>query len=415
MHFLDREFVHGLVVESVFGQLTSYPEGGPVNAVNEAKQVLVVDDDRLIRVMVGSMVRDAGFEPVIASSAREAIGSLATLQPLAAFIDLYMPDSPGDECCKIIKSNEELADVPIVLMTAANAEAEVQRAFLAGADDFLPKPVRAYQLAAKLKAVREGLRRPKQERDAPVKRVLLADHDGFFRALVGNLLERAGYEVIQAETALSALRTMLQGRPKLDLCILNITMPGFDGLELLRKIRAAPELAKLPIFVTTESKDQVNIREELYTLGIRYLIQKSALNLEDVLRRVNQQLFRGRESRTLKRARFYRVCDFRYSGDGDWLSGFIYNLSAGGVALRTLTALPTGTAADIRFNLTPQTKCETRATVAWANEFNPQDTASFPYGMGLQFAGITPEFEERIGSFLTAALEAESGPTATRS
>src|ERR1700737_29074 len=402
MHFLDREFVHWLVLESVLGQLTSYRQGGPVNAVNESKQVLVVDDDRLIRVMVGSMVRDAGFEPVVASNATEAIGSLATLQPLAVFIDLYMPDSPGDECCKIIKSNEELAHVPIVLMTAANSEGDVQRALLAGADDFLPKPVRAYQLASMLKAVREGLRRPKRERpDAPVKRVLLADHDGFFRALVGNLLERAGYEVIQAETGLSALRTMLQGRPKLDLCILNITMPGLDGLEMLRKIRAAPELAKLPIFVTTESKDQVNIREELYTLGVRYLIQKSALNLEEVLRRVNQQLLRGHESRILKRARFYRVCDFRCSGDGDWLSGFIYNLSAGGIALRTLTALPTGTAADIRFNLTPQTKCETKATVAWANEFNPQDPESFPYGMGLQFAGITPEFEERIGSFLT--------------
>jgi uncharacterized protein (TIGR02266 family) len=130
---------------------------------------------------------------------------------------------------------------------------------------------------------------------------------------------------------------------------------------------------------------------------------------------VNQQLFRGQESRVLKRIRFYRVCDFRYAGDRDWLSGFIVNLSTGGVALRTLTALPTGTAAEIRFNLTPQTKCETRATVAWANEFNPRDTASFPYGMGLQFAGIAPESEEQIASFLKTALEAESVPTATRS
>jgi CheY-like chemotaxis protein len=242
-----------------------------VNAVDETNQVLLVDDDRLIRVMVGNMVRDAGCEPVTASNATEAIGSLATLQPLAALIDFYMPDSPGDECCKIIKSNEELAEVPIILMTAADADGEVQRAFLAGADDFLPKPVRAYQLATKLKAVREGLRRAKRERrDTPVKRVLLADQDGFFRALVGNLLERAGYDVVQAETGLSALRTMLRGRPKLDLCILNTTMPGFDGLELLRKIRASPELAKMPIFVTAESKDKANHLEELYSLGVLY-------------------------------------------------------------------------------------------------------------------------------------------------
>jgi uncharacterized protein (TIGR02266 family) len=371
--------------------------------VSETNQVLLVDDDRLIRVMVGQMISDAGCEPVLASSATEAIGRLATLQPLAAFIDLYMPDSHGDECCKIIKSNEELSEVPVVLMTASNAEVEVQRAFLAGADDFLPKPVRPYQLAAKLKAVRDGHRRPIRETpDTPIRRVLVADHDGFFRTLVGNLLERAGYDVVYAESGLTALRLLLQGRPKVDLSVLDMAMPGFAGIELLRKIRAVPQLAKLAVFATL-STEKANILEELYTLEAAYVIQKTALNLEEILRKANQLLFRGRESRMLKRVRFYRLCDFRYSGDGDWLTGFIFNLSNGGIALRTLTALPLGTVGEVRFNLTPQLKCEVKATVAWANEFNPRDTSSFPYGMGMQFTEIMPESEEWISAFLKTA------------
>src|ERR1700682_1679179 len=147
--------------------------------MTETNQVLLVDDDGLIRTMVGDMVSEAGFVPVVTASAKEAIGCLASLEPIAAFIDLYMPEISGDECCKIMKSNEELSHVPVVVMTAA-AEEEVQRAFLSGADDFLPKPVNAYQMLSKLKAGRDGHRRaPKRlHRDMPFKRILIADDEG---------------------------------------------------------------------------------------------------------------------------------------------------------------------------------------------------------------------------------------------
>jgi CheY-like chemotaxis protein len=374
--------------------------------MTDTNDVLLVDDDRLIREMVSDIVRDAGFTPVVASSSKEAIGCLASLEPIAAFVDLYMPDSSGDECCKIIKSNEELSHVPVVVMTAA-AEHEVQRAFLSGADDFLPKPVNVYQLLSKLNAVRDGHRRAptRMQRDTPIKRVLIADDEGFFRTLVGNLLERAGYEVVHADTGLGALRTLLLGRPKLDMCMLSSVLPGIDGLELFRKIRTHPEFSDFPIFVIAKSEQTADVVEQLYKLGIFEFVHKNALNLEDLLNRVNAQFYHGRAGRTLQRARFYRVCDFRESGSSNWLSGFIHNLSTGGVGLRTLTALSTETLVDVRFNFTRQMMCETKARVAWANEFNPRDTLSFPYGMGLQFSETSDERQKWIEGYLKTSLE----------
>ena len=380
---------------------------GSGGVLTEMNQVLLVDDDKLIRAMVGEMVREAGFDPVIAASAQEAIGALATLQPLAVFVDFYMPDSFGDECCRIIKSNEELSPVPVVMMTSA-AEEEVHRAFLAGADDFLPKPVRPYQLSTKLKAIREGLHRAPgpTRRDTPVKRILIADDDSFFRGLLGNLLERAGYEVVYAESALGALRTMLRGRPKLDACMLNAVLPGMDGIQLIRKLRAHSEFYKLPVFVISPSELKPAVLEQLNSLGIVHLIYKDAVNLEDLLKNVNALFFQVQEGRISKRVHFYRLCDFRCSGEADWLSGFIYNLSPGGVGVRTLTALSVGTVADIRFNFAPQLLCETKATVAWANEFNPRDASSFPYGMGLQFAETSELCQQWIISYVRTTLEA---------
>lgn len=370
-------------------------------------QVLLVDDDKLIRAMVGEMVREAGFDPVIAVNGQEAIGALATLQPIAVFVDFYMPDSFGDECCKIIKSNEELSPVPVVMMTSA-AEEEIHRAFLAGADDFLAKPVRPYQLSTKLKAIHEGLHRDpvSTRRDAPVKRILIADDDSLFRGLLGNLLERAGYEVVHAESALGALRTILLGRPKLDACMLNAVLPGMDGIQLIRKLRAQPEFCKLPIFVISPSEPSGAVLEQLKNLGVAHLIYKDAVNLEDLLKNVNVLFHQAPDARMSKRIRFYRLCDFRCSGEEDWLSGFIYDLGLGGVGVRTLTALSAGRVADIRFNLTPQLRCETKATVAWANEFNPRDASSFPYGMGLRFTETNELCQQWISSYLRATLEA---------
>ena len=86
----------------------------------QREKVLVVDDDPLILQIVADLVREAGCDPVPLSSATEAIGALATLQPLAVLLDLYMPEGAGDECCRVIKGNEDLASVPVVLMTSAD-------------------------------------------------------------------------------------------------------------------------------------------------------------------------------------------------------------------------------------------------------------------------------------------------------
>ena len=191
----------------------------------------------------------------------------------------------------------------------------------------------------------------------------------------------------------------------MDMCMLSTMLSGMDGVELFRKIRTHPDLGKLPIFVISRSEETAGALEQLYEMGIFEFINKSSLNLEALLRQVNAQFHQGRSDRTLPRARFYRVCDFREAGSVNWLSGFIYNLSTGGVGLRTLTALAAGTPVDIRFGLTRQLVCETSARVAWANEFNPRDTSSFPYGMGVQFSETSDQRQEWIEGYLETALE----------
>jgi CheY-like chemotaxis protein len=79
--------------------------------------------------------------------------------------------------------------------------------------------------------------------------VLVADDDEDILSLVGLRLERAGYEVITAKDGVDALEAAEARTP--DIAVVDVMMPRMDGHELVRRLRARPETASLPILVLT--------------------------------------------------------------------------------------------------------------------------------------------------------------------
>jgi DNA-binding response OmpR family regulator len=81
--------------------------------------------------------------------------------------------------------------------------------------------------------------------------ILIADDDDDVRDLVTFRLGRAGYEVVTAPNGEAALQLAAERRP--DLCLLDVMMPGLDGYELTRRLRATPGLEGVPIILLTAS------------------------------------------------------------------------------------------------------------------------------------------------------------------
>ena len=82
-----------------------------------------------------------------------------------------------------------------------------------------------------------------------MSRILVADDDPDIVALVRIRLEMAGHEVVTAPDGEAAHALVLERRP--DLAVLDLSMPRVGGLELTRRLRAAPETAELPIVILT--------------------------------------------------------------------------------------------------------------------------------------------------------------------
>lgn len=115
-------------------------------------RILVVDDDRAIRVVLETGLRARGYRVSVAATGEEGLGRAAVEQPDVVVVDLGLPDMDGVAVCRRIR---EWSDVPIVVLSAHGAEDRKILALDAGADDFVTKPFSMQELLAR---IRVGLR-----------------------------------------------------------------------------------------------------------------------------------------------------------------------------------------------------------------------------------------------------------------
>jgi DNA-binding response OmpR family regulator len=123
--------------------------------------VLVVDDDRDLRELVGFVLGSAGYEVVEAGDGPEAVRRHAAEAPNLVILDVNLPGFDGFEVCRRIRAE---ADTPVMMLTVRGEEADQVKGLDLGADDYLTKPFSPRTLLARVRAV---LRRRGAEHAAP--------------------------------------------------------------------------------------------------------------------------------------------------------------------------------------------------------------------------------------------------------
>jgi two-component system CheB/CheR fusion protein len=119
----------------------------------DALPVLVADDDRSHSLMVGKILQSLGYRVEFAANGAEAVDAFAPGKYLAILMDLQMPVMNGFEAAAIIRSRESTSRVPIIALTGNVIASSPEAYFAAGMDDFLSKPFKKEELAAKLACV----------------------------------------------------------------------------------------------------------------------------------------------------------------------------------------------------------------------------------------------------------------------
>jgi DNA-binding response OmpR family regulator len=115
--------------------------------------VLAADDDEDILELIVFRLERSGYTVLQARDGAEALDLARRSRPDLAVLDVMMPKLDGFELTRRLREDESTSKMPIILLTARTQEADVQRGFDAGADDYLRKPFSPQELRARVQAI----------------------------------------------------------------------------------------------------------------------------------------------------------------------------------------------------------------------------------------------------------------------
>ena len=258
------EFIFDARFGRATGALPAAAAGAPTGAV-AGLHVLVVDDSATARELLVDQLQALGCSAEALPSADAALQRLDdTTRPTPdlVLLDWRMPEVDGLEAARRIQARPAPAP-KLVLVTAYGDDAIAQRAREQGLDACLAKPVSASTLLdtiqrvlgrAPVAAPRAGAAEPADDPAVLAtlrgRRALLVEDNDFNQLVAADLLRGvAGMQVDIADSGAEGLRRLEDGA--YDIVLMDVQMPGMDGYETTRRLRAMPAHARLPVVAMT--------------------------------------------------------------------------------------------------------------------------------------------------------------------
>ncbi len=203
-------------------------------------KILVVEDQADTRNAFGLRLRSAGFDVAFAADGIQAVSATLREKPDLVLLDLGLPGGDGFTVLARLRELPATSALPVVVVSARDAEANRDRAASAGAVAYLEKPVDGALL---LTTIRRNLPRPA----ATSPRVLVIEDDVDTRRALLMRLTAAGFETSSAADATTGFGAALKVRP--DAILLDLGLPAGDGIALIGRLRSHKWLSGIPVFV----------------------------------------------------------------------------------------------------------------------------------------------------------------------
>jgi two-component system, OmpR family, response regulator MtrA len=115
--------------------------------------ILIVDDDPDIRELVAFKLRQMGYGIRIEKDGESGLAAAMDDQPDLILLDVMMPKISGIEMSRHLRADQRTANIPIILITAKAQEADVERGFAAGANDYIVKPFSPRDLVSRVESM----------------------------------------------------------------------------------------------------------------------------------------------------------------------------------------------------------------------------------------------------------------------
>ncbi len=249
--------------------LTAYPD--VVSAAGPT--VVVCDDDPAVVELLCHVLERYGYRARGVTTGDAAIALARTDHPAAVVLDLRMAGTSGAEVVEALRSDEQTATIPIVVVSGLTPSGDPGLA--AETDGWLVKPIDEVQLAETIALA--------IDRHVAHGSVLIVEDDDHLASVLRALLERRGLSVQHARGQHEALELIIVAPPQV--LILDLHLPDGNGFELVAELRRDGRLQGLPLIVYSAADVQPGDRDRL-SLGRTVFLTKGRITPQQLERRV---------------------------------------------------------------------------------------------------------------------------------
>jgi two-component system cell cycle response regulator len=271
--------------------------------MNRKHKILIVDDEPLNVKLLAARIPTEQYETIQAYGGDEALEKVKTEQPDLILLDVMMPRIDGYEVTHRVKTDPASQDIPVILITALDGAENKIKGLEAGADEFLNKPVNTAELLARMRSLislkeyqdqlkthaatrnrinnKKGQDRPVEKRvDLPT--ILLVEDNEKDSKLIHSYLRGEPYQIKLARDGKEALSCAQQ--KDIDVILLDILLPGIDGFEVCRQLKANEQTKTIQIVAITNLRELENKVRGLKLGADDYLVKP--VNIHELQLRV---------------------------------------------------------------------------------------------------------------------------------
>lgn len=276
------------------------------------KKILVVEDDSVLREILVGKLKSSGYDVSGAEDGEVAMTELKRVKPDIVLLDILMPKKNGMEVLEEMHTDDDLKDIPVIIISNSGQPVEIARAKKLGARDFLIKAIfDPKEVLAKVKGVlNDGTEKevtsendggipslPNEveenqiDKKVPTKtgrgNILVVEDDKFLRELLTRKLFSEGFVIESAIDSKSTFDILTKWKP--DIILLDLILPEEDGFMILEKIKKNKELANIPVIILSNLGQKEDV-DRAIALGAMDFMVKANFTLDEITGKVVKAL-----------------------------------------------------------------------------------------------------------------------------
>ena len=224
--------------------------------------ILIVEDNEMNLKLFSELLKIGKYNFLEAINGEIGLEIAKKHKPDLILMDIQLPGMDGLSATRAIRSDPDIAHIPVVALTAHAMQGDKHKCIEAGCDGFITKPIdtRKFlsQVTEYLPSVKSNTKQTNETPILPVPRILIVDDDPKNVKLLSAYLHDEPYDILTAYSGEEALDLTRSEKP--DLILLDIMMPGKDGFTVAKELKAERDTASIPIIMVTalsSTKDKI--------------------------------------------------------------------------------------------------------------------------------------------------------------